>query len=108
MRRTVFGEAHEAFRAEVRELVRSELVPAYPEWEVIGRPDRRLWQRAGEIGILGIGVPQSYGGLPGSSFSHSVVVTEEIQREFRRFQRNHESHRRPRARPVGASRQDQE
>lgn len=82
MRRTVFGETHETFRAEVREFVRSEVVPVYPEWETAGRPDRRFWQRAGEVGILGIGVPETYGGLPGSSFTHSVVVTEEIQREF--------------------------
>ncbi|MEV6985401.1 acyl-CoA dehydrogenase family protein [Sphaerisporangium sp. NPDC051017] len=82
MRRTVFGELHDAFRAKVRDFIRNEVVPAYPEWEVRGRPDRRFWQRAGEIGILGIGVPETYGGLPGSSFTHSVVVTEEIQREF--------------------------
>ncbi len=82
MRRPVFGEAHEAFRVEVRDFIRYEVVPAYPEWEAAGRPDRRFWQRAGEVGILGIGVPQIYGGLPGSSFTHSVVVTEEIQREF--------------------------
>jgi len=29
--------------------------------------------------VLGIGVPEQYGGLRGSDFRHSVVVTEEIQ-----------------------------
>jgi len=82
MRAAVFGPAHEAFRSVVREFVRDEIVPAYPQWEALGRPDRRFWQRAGETGILGIGVPAAYGGLPGSLFTHSVVVTEEIQREF--------------------------
>jgi alkylation response protein AidB-like acyl-CoA dehydrogenase len=82
MRRTVFNEAHEAFRARVREFIRSEAVPAYPSWEAAGRPSREFWKRAGETGILGIGVPPEYGGLPGSTFTWSAVVTEEIQREF--------------------------
>jgi alkylation response protein AidB-like acyl-CoA dehydrogenase len=34
------------------------------------------------FGILGIGVPVEYGGLPDSDFRHSVVVTEEAQRLF--------------------------
>ncbi len=42
-------------------------------------PPREFWLRAGELGILGIGVPPQYGGLPGSDFRHSAVVTEEIQ-----------------------------
>src|SRR5262245_61774377 len=43
-------------------------------------PPREFWKRAGEIGICGIGVPEEYGGLPGSDFKHSVIVTEEAQR----------------------------
>ncbi|KAA9160493.1 acyl-CoA dehydrogenase [Amycolatopsis acidicola] len=82
MRRTVFGEAQEAFRLEVRDFVRNRLLPAYPGWEAAGRPSRDFWREAGEAGILGIGVPEEYGGLARSSFAHSVVVTEEIQREF--------------------------
>lgn len=82
MRRIVFGATHEAFRSVVRDFVRSEVVPAYRAWEAVGRPDQRFWRRAGELGILGIGVSEVYGGLPGSSFTHSVVVTEELQREF--------------------------
>ena len=82
MRRMVFGEAHEAFRTDVRDFIHSDVVPAYPEWEVRGQPGQRFWQRAAEVGILGIGVPEIYGGLPGSSFTHSVIVSEEIQREF--------------------------
>ena len=82
MRRTVFSESHDAFRLTVRDFVANEVAPAYPGWESAGRPDRTFWRRAGDIGILGIGVPENYGGLPGSSFTHSVVVTEEVQRQF--------------------------
>ncbi len=80
MERTVFTPAHEAFRAEVRDCFEREVVPVYPEWERAARPPREFWLRAGELGILGIGVPPEYGGLPNSDFRHSVVVTEEAQR----------------------------
>jgi alkylation response protein AidB-like acyl-CoA dehydrogenase len=80
MRRTVFTEEHEAFRARVREFLAGEVVPEYPEWEKAGRPPRRFWRRAGELGLLGIGIPPELGGLGGSTFKHSAVVTEEAQR----------------------------
>lgn len=82
MRRTVFTDEHEAFRLSVRKFVRDEIVPEYENWERAGRPSRDFWRRAGELGILGIGVPAEYGGLPDSTFTHSVVVTEEVQKEF--------------------------
>ncbi|MFE2998623.1 acyl-CoA dehydrogenase family protein [Nocardia sp. NPDC059246] len=82
MHRTVFTEDHEDFRVLVRKFVADDILPEYADWEVDGKPSRRFWRRAGELGILGIGVPVEYGGLPGSSFRHSVVLTEEIQKEF--------------------------
>src|ERR1700716_2017308 len=82
MRRTVFTDEHEAFRPLVRKFVADEVAPEYPDWERAGRPSRRFWLRAGELGILGIGAPTQFGGLAGSTFPHSVVVTEEIQQEF--------------------------
>jgi len=78
--RSGFTEEHHLFRAEVRKFLSDEVVPEYPEWIRLGRPSERFWRRAGELGILGVGIPAEYGGLPGSDFRHSVVVTEEIQR----------------------------
>jgi alkylation response protein AidB-like acyl-CoA dehydrogenase len=80
--RTVFSHEHEAFRLLVAKFVADEVVPEYEDWQHAGRPSRRFWQRAGELGILGIGVPAEYGGLAGSTFTHSVVVTEEIQKQL--------------------------
>ncbi|MVU80799.1 acyl-CoA dehydrogenase [Nocardia sp. ET3-3] len=82
MLRTVFTDEHEDFRRIVRAFVTEEIEPEYPSWEQTGRPSRHFWRRAGELGILGIGVPAEYGGLPDSTFLHSVVVTEEIQKRF--------------------------
>jgi long-chain-acyl-CoA dehydrogenase len=78
--RDVYDDRHHAFRETVRAFLTDEVLPEYPEWLKAGRPSRRFWTRAGEIGMLGLGVPTEYGGLPGSDFRHSAVVTEEVQR----------------------------
>ncbi|MFE3059918.1 acyl-CoA dehydrogenase family protein [Nocardia sp. NPDC059239] len=80
MRRTVFDNEHEQFRSVVRSFLTDEVLPDYPSWREHGMPPRWFWKRAGELGILGIGVPVEYGGLPGSDLRHSAVVTEEAQR----------------------------
>ncbi len=77
MRRTVYGPEHEAFRATVRAFLAKEVEPHYTEWEDAGRPSREFFHRAGEIGLLGLGVPEEYGG-GGASFLFNAVATEEI------------------------------
>jgi len=78
--RSIFDTAHETFRLKVRQFLHDEVVPEYDEWRKDGRPSARFWKGMGALGVLGIGVPEEYGGLAGSDFRHSVVVTEEIQR----------------------------
>jgi alkylation response protein AidB-like acyl-CoA dehydrogenase len=80
MERRVYSQEHEQFRQVVRSFFVDEVVPQYPAWEAAGRPPSGFWPRAGEVGILGIGVPSEYGGLADSTFKHSAVVTEEAQR----------------------------
>jgi acyl-CoA dehydrogenase len=77
--RSVFTEEQEQFRKEVRGFLNDHVVPEYSTWLVDGKPSRSFWRAAADIGILGIGVPEELGGLPGSDYRHSAVVTEEIQ-----------------------------
>ena len=79
-RRAVFTDEQELFRATVRTFLEDKVVPDYPSWLEDGRPSRRFWERAGELGMLGVGIPAHLGGRPGSDFRDSAVVTEEIQR----------------------------
>jgi acyl-CoA dehydrogenase len=79
-RREVYSSGQEAFRLRVRAFLTDEVVPEYDEWQHAGCPPRHFWRRAGELGILGIGVPTEYGGLAESDFRHSAIVTEEAQR----------------------------
>ncbi|KQY58239.1 acyl-CoA dehydrogenase [Aeromicrobium sp. Root495] len=76
----MFTEAQAELRHRVRTFLEEEVVPAYPDWREAGRPSREFWVRAGELGMLGVGVPAELGGREGSDFRDSVVVTEEIQR----------------------------
>jgi alkylation response protein AidB-like acyl-CoA dehydrogenase len=78
--RRIYSAQHESFRQRVRGFFINEVLPEYATWERTGMPPRAFWRRAGELGILGISVPVQYGGLDGSTFKHSAVVTEEAQR----------------------------
>ena len=54
MRRDLFTEDHEAFRALAREFVEKQVVPAYPEWEKAGRMPRGVFEQMGALGMLGM------------------------------------------------------
>ena len=77
MHRTVFDEDHESFRKMIRDFIAKEVVPAYPEWEAQGHPPREFYRRLGELGVLGIQVPEQYGGGGAASFTYALVIAEE-------------------------------
>ena len=80
MRRTVFTEDHEAYRATIRDFIETEVVPVYPEWEQVGHPPRDFYLKLGELGVFGIEVPEEFGGAGEESFKFSAVTTEELAR----------------------------
>jgi alkylation response protein AidB-like acyl-CoA dehydrogenase len=77
--RSVFTQEQEQFRDAVRRFLNDQVVPEYSTWLADGKPSRGFWRAAADVGILGIGVPEQFGGMPDSDYRHSVVVTEEIQ-----------------------------
>ncbi|WP_287004973.1 acyl-CoA dehydrogenase family protein, partial [Gordonia sp. UBA7860] len=62
MQRNVFNEDHEAFRKTIRDFIAKEVVPVHHEWEKQGHPPRDFYRKLGELGVLGIEVPEEYGG----------------------------------------------
>ncbi|MFD9679627.1 acyl-CoA dehydrogenase family protein [Rhodococcus sp. NPDC059969] len=78
MQRTVFNEDHEAFRATVRDFIAKEVTPVHEKWEEDGYPPRDFYRRLGELGVLGIQVPEEYGGGGEKSLKFNVVVAEEV------------------------------
>lgn len=80
MRRSVFTEDHEAFRATVREFIAQEVTPHYADWERQGHVPRELYRGLGELGVFGINVPEEYGGAGVTDFTYQAVLREECGR----------------------------
>ncbi|MCX5394594.1 acyl-CoA dehydrogenase family protein [Streptomyces sp. NBC_00094] len=80
MRRSVFTEDHEAFRATVRAFIAEEVVPHYADWERQGHVPRALYRKLGALGVLGINVPEEYGGAGVTDFTYQAVLREECGR----------------------------
>ena len=79
MKRSLFDDDHHAFRETVRAFYAEQVVPEYAEWERAGAPPRHFWTAAGKLGLLGIQVPEEFGGGGQSSFLFNVILTEESQ-----------------------------
>jgi len=74
-----FGPAHNMVRRSVKEFVDREIVPNIEDWEEMNEFPRDLYKKAGDVGVLGIGYPDEYGGTPGDIF-FQVAAWEEIMR----------------------------
>ena len=66
-----------AIRAETRRFVENEVVPFGEKWEEEGRVPRELFTKLGEIGLFGLQVPESRGGV-GLGHLASATVAEEF------------------------------
>ncbi|NYI78850.1 acyl-CoA dehydrogenase family protein [Nocardioides panzhihuensis] len=80
MQRTIFGEDHEAFRGTVRQFFEKQVAPGFSAWERAGHPPRDFYRQAAELGIVGIQVPEEYGGAGVASYKFNAIVTEESVR----------------------------
>jgi acyl-CoA dehydrogenase len=80
MRRAIFTPEHDAFRGAIRQFLVKEVVPDYPAWEKAGAPPREFYRRAGELGFIGIQVPEQFGGGGEPTFTYNAILTEESQR----------------------------
>ncbi|MBF6342543.1 acyl-CoA dehydrogenase family protein [Nocardia cyriacigeorgica] len=64
-------------RATVRRFVEREILPELDAWERAGELPRELHKKAGELGLLGIDVPESVGGSGGNAID-AVILGEEF------------------------------
>ena len=78
MHRTIYGQDHEAFRDSVREFVERTLKPRHEEMLQAKSIARDIWKQAGSLGILGLSIPEKYGGTGAGDFRYNAVATEEI------------------------------
>ncbi|WP_286900570.1 acyl-CoA dehydrogenase family protein [Thermocrispum sp.] len=78
MRRTLYTDEHEQFRAAFRQFLDAEAVPHWEEWEKAGTAPREFWRAAGKLGFLGFEAPEQYGGLGIRDFRYNAVLQEEV------------------------------
>ena len=74
-----YTEEHEAFREVVRRFVDKEIEPYAHEWDEAGEFPRVLYEKAAAIGLLGLGFPEEYGGIPADQFM-KIVASQEMAR----------------------------
>ncbi len=73
------GEDIDALRDAVREFAQSEIAPRAAEVDRTDQFPMDLWRKFGELGVLGITVPEQYGGADMGYLAHMVAM-EEISR----------------------------
>ena len=57
-------EARTALADLVERFARTEIAPHVTEWDAAGEFPRALYRRAAELGLLGMGYPEEFGGTP--------------------------------------------
>ncbi|WP_104522441.1 acyl-CoA dehydrogenase family protein [Blastococcus atacamensis] len=80
MQSALYEAEHEAFRAMVRDFLAKEVVPHHAAWEDAGVVDRSVWLKAGEQGLLGMDVPEEYGGGGIRDFRYNAIISAEVSR----------------------------
>jgi long-chain-acyl-CoA dehydrogenase len=78
--RSLFDDDHESFRATVREFVEREVIPHVSEWDDERLIGRNTWRAAGAQGLIGLSVPEGFGGPGVNDYRYRYVVTEELTR----------------------------
>lgn len=74
-----FNESQQAIKLAVQKFAQSKIAPGYAERELSGEIPRALIESMGEMGFIGVDLPESLGGLGADSVMAGIVI-EEISR----------------------------
>ena len=69
-------ESHETLQRMVREFCEAEVAPRTKAWDEEERFPRELVPRLAELGLLGIRIPEEYGGAGMDTLAYALVVEE--------------------------------
>ncbi|AOS98121.1 Acyl-CoA dehydrogenase [Microbulbifer aggregans] len=74
-----FTDEHQQWRQQLRRFVSREILPHVNDWDEACALPGDLWGRAADVGLLQLGYPEEYGGVPADIF-HVIVAAEELAR----------------------------
>jgi acyl-CoA dehydrogenase len=78
VQRKLFEEDHEMFREMATEFNARAVAPHYAKWDQEHMMSRELWTAAGEQGLLGLAVPEEFGGMGMDDYRFRAVLDEEF------------------------------
>lgn len=74
-----YTDEHRAYGSMLRRWVEKELEPYAADWDEEGTFPRELYEKAADIGLLQLGFPEQYGGIPSDLF-YTIVTAQELTR----------------------------
>ncbi|WP_408011480.1 acyl-CoA dehydrogenase family protein [Pseudalkalibacillus sp. A8] len=74
-----FTEEQEMVRKMVRGFVDKEIMPYIAEWDAKGHCETRIFERLAELDLMGVCIPEEYGGS-GMDYNTLAIVCEELER----------------------------
>ncbi|BDB62809.1 MULTISPECIES: acyl-CoA dehydrogenase family protein [Rhodococcus] len=78
MKRTVYGDDHEAYRHSVREFLARWFEPLAADVRANRALPREFWLAAGKHDLLGLEVPERYSGVEAGDYRFNAVLIEEL------------------------------
>ncbi|MGH3950800.1 MAG: acyl-CoA dehydrogenase family protein [Pseudonocardiaceae bacterium] len=79
---SIYTDEHDSFRKTARDFLAKEVVPQFPDWDQAGLVPREFFTKLGELGVLGLQIPEEYGGGGCDSFLFSAIWAEETARAY--------------------------
>lgn len=72
-------EEQEMLKKTVRNVVDKEIIPYIDEWDAKGHFESSIMKRLADLGLMGVCIPQAYGGS-GMDYNSLAIVCEELER----------------------------
>lgn len=73
------SEEQQMLRKTVRKFVDEEIMPYIKNWDTEGSFPQKIWQRLADLGLMGVCIPEAYGGS-GMDYNSLAIVCEELER----------------------------
>ncbi len=80
MKRTVYNEDHDDFRASCRAFVEQNVLPNLETYRENHGLTRDFWLAAGKQGFLGLEIPEEFGGADAGDYRFNAVWSEELSK----------------------------